>query len=75
MKSVVFVPAFNEKENIPAIVETILGLKEDIKILFVDDASEDGTGNLLDELTMKYPDIKVMYLKKEWLCQCLHSRI
>ena len=64
MKSIVVIPTFNEKDNIATIVDAILGLKEDIKILFVDDASDDGTGNLLDELTMKYPDIKAIHLKK-----------
>ncbi len=50
-KTVVIVPTYNERENLPRLVDTVLGLPvSDLTLLIVDDNSPDGTGTLADEL-------------------------
>ncbi len=53
--SIVVIPTYNEKENIQSLIEQIVGLGIGIKILVVDDASPDGTGEAVDHLGNKYP--------------------
>ncbi len=53
MKQLIFIPTYNERENVGAMLEQLLALQLDADILFMDDASPDGTGALLDELAAK----------------------
>ncbi len=46
-KNIVIIPTYNEKENIPDILEAILKLKPLFNILIVDDGSPDGTAELV----------------------------
>ena len=46
----VFIPTFNERENIELIYCEIKKLKLDIDLLFLDDNSPDGTGEVIDRL-------------------------
>lgn len=49
-------PTYNEKENLPILVEKIFSLNiPDLKMVVVDDNSPDGTGRIADELGKKYP--------------------
>jgi len=51
MNVTVVVPTYNEAGNIRALVNAILGLPlPDVRLVVVDDASPDGTGQLADEL-------------------------
>lgn len=50
-RTLVATATYNERENIPVLLERIHGLGEDLEVLVVDDDSPDGTGRLLDELT------------------------
>jgi dolichol-phosphate mannosyltransferase len=55
-KTMVVMPTYNEHENLPLIVQAIMELPaEDLNILVVDDNSPDGTGQLAEELKLKYP--------------------
>ncbi len=47
LKSVVIIPTFNECENVEKMMATILELKEDFHLLFIDDNSPDGTAELI----------------------------
>lgn len=44
----VIVPTYNEKENLDLLLDTIFTANPDIHVLFVDDNSPDGTGDILD---------------------------
>lgn len=54
-RTLVVVPTFNERENLPRIVPLVLEQGKDLDILVVDDASPDGTGELADELAAAHP--------------------
>ena len=49
-RTLVIVPTYNERENLPLIVGRIRTALPDVHILIVDDGSPDGTGVLADEL-------------------------
>jgi len=57
----VIVPTYNERENLPALVERILALPLKVDLLIVDDNSPDGTGKLADELSAKYAVVQVLH--------------
>lgn len=48
-KAVVVVPTYNEIENIGPLLETVFSLPRDFHVLVVDDASPDGTAQLVQE--------------------------
>jgi len=60
-KTLIFIPTYNEKENVVKICKEILDLELDLDILFIDDNSPDGTGVIIDELAKKYPNVKVLH--------------
>ncbi|RMH74059.1 MAG: polyprenol monophosphomannose synthase [Gemmatimonadetes bacterium] len=53
--AMVVVPTYNERENLPNLIEAILKQGESFNILVVDDNSPDGTGQIADEYAQKYP--------------------
>lgn len=65
-KSLVIVPTYNERDNLPTLAERILGTRApaniaDIELLVVDDNSPDGTGKLADELSKREPRVRVLH--------------
>src|SRR6266850_1062270 len=60
-KTLVVVPTYNERDNLPALAQRLLGLAVPVDILVVDDNSPDGTGKMADELAAKYPSIHVLH--------------
>ncbi len=59
--SLIVVPTYNERDNVPEISERLLGALPGAEVLFVDDNSPDGTGALLDELAAADPRVHVMH--------------
>ena len=57
----IFIPTYNERENVEVILRQILDLRLDADILFVDDNSPDGTGQLLDALASSHPNVFVQH--------------
>ena len=57
----VIVPTYNEKENISDLVERILALDLNAKVIIVDDNSPDGTGQIADSLAAQYPRVGVIH--------------
>lgn len=55
MKKLVIIPTYNEKENIAAIISTVIALEEDFHILIVDDSSPDGTAEIVKKLQINHP--------------------
>ena len=60
-QALVIVPTYNEKENIPKLVEVISKLTPPIDLLIVDDSSPDGTGEIADQLAQKNAFMHVMH--------------
>jgi dolichol-phosphate mannosyltransferase len=61
-RTLAIVPTYNERENLPLIVERLHASRPDVHILVVDDGSPDGTGELADELALADPDrVHVMH--------------
>ena len=52
--SLVVIPTYNEAENLMALVEMVLA-HGDFDVLIVDDHSPDGTGELAETLTQRFP--------------------
>lgn len=57
----IFIPTYNERENVVGILQQILELGLAADILFVDDNSPDGTGNVLDDLAKQSPNVIVQH--------------
>lgn len=49
-QTLVIIPTFNERDNLPLIVERVRNTNPEVHILVVDDNSPDGTGELADKL-------------------------
>ena len=62
-KLLIFIPTYNEKENVELILNQILGLELKADILFIDDNSPDGTGDKLEQLAEEHPNISVRHRK------------
>jgi dolichol-phosphate mannosyltransferase len=61
MNVLVVTPTYNEKENLPLLVEGVLKL-DGVRLLVVDDGSPDGTGAIADRLAAEHPGrIEVMH--------------
>ncbi len=54
-KTLVVMPTFNERENLPRIVPDVLATDNGIDILVVDDSSPDGTGEVAEGLAREFP--------------------
>jgi dolichol-phosphate mannosyltransferase len=59
--TLVIIPTYNEKENIDKIASAVLDASPHVDILFVDDNSPDGTGQLADALAERFDRIHVMH--------------
>ncbi|MGC8852016.1 MAG: glycosyltransferase family 2 protein [Hydrogenobacter sp.] len=64
----VVIPAYNEEQNIPILYQKLTQVLEgkDYEIIFVDDGSEDGTFNVLEEIANKDKRVKVIRFKRNY---------
>ena len=60
-KTLIFIPTYNERDNVGPMCEQIMALGLDADLLFMDDASPDGTGQALDELAARFPRVRVIH--------------
>ena len=65
MKSItVAMPAYNEAENIEAMVEDVIQmmdpLADDYEVIVVDDGSRDGTAQVVKSLEQRYPQVRLV---------------
>ena len=64
----VVIPTYDEKDNVRPMAEAVLAQSPDVEILFVDDNSPDGTGQVIDAMCRENPRIHVLHrTKKEGL--------
>jgi dolichol-phosphate mannosyltransferase len=62
----VVIPTYNEKENVSAMAQTLLScLPAHSEILFVDDNSPDGTGEIIEGLRRANPAIHCLHREKK----------
>jgi dolichol-phosphate mannosyltransferase len=59
--TLVVVPTYNERENLPPLSQRLLSLPVRVDLLVVDDNSPDGTGKIADELSKKHGSIHVLH--------------
>ena len=52
----VAIPSYNSEAYMAHAIESLLGSKEDLEILIIDDGSKDRTGEIGDDYQRKYPD-------------------
>ena len=57
MKTLIVSPTYNEHKNVTDLVEHVFTLDENYHLLIVDDNSPDGTGDLVEKLQLKYPNL------------------
>jgi len=62
-KKIVIIPTYNEKENVERIAAAVRSLPEYFDILFVDDGSPDGTGEIIERMQKKDPHIHLIKRK------------
>jgi len=60
-KTLVIVPTYNERENLPALVRKVFSLPVKVDLLIVDDNSPDGTGKMADEFAQQHPGLHVLH--------------
>ena len=60
-RTLVVVPTFNERENLPPLTQRLLALPTPVDMLVVDDNSPDGTGRVADGLAERHSSIHVLH--------------
>jgi dolichol-phosphate mannosyltransferase len=55
------IPTYNEKENIAAVIERTLATDPRVAVLIIDDASPDGTGDIVEKMAKKEPRINLIH--------------
>ncbi len=60
-RTLVVMPTYNEKENLPIVVPRVLAQQHEIEVLIVDDNSPDGTGEVADQMAGRDDRIHVMH--------------
>src|SRR6185503_17948261 len=64
-KTLVIVPTFNERENLPPLVDRLMRLPTPVDVLVVDDNSPDGTGKLADDIAARNPLVHVLHRQEK----------
>ena len=54
-ETLIIVPTYNERENLPELVRRLGSLPVAVDLLVVDDNSPDGTGRIADDLAAQHP--------------------
>jgi len=60
-RALVVIPTYNERENLPHIVPSVLAQDPRLEVLVIDDGSPDGTGELADALAAAEPRVHVLH--------------
>ena len=60
-RTLVVVPTYNERENLPPLTKRLLALPVKVDLLVVDDNSPDGTGKIADQLASDSSSVHVLH--------------
>jgi dolichol-phosphate mannosyltransferase len=60
-KLLIFIPTYNEAENVERLCRELTALQFGADILFCDDASADGTGEIIERLSEEFPHVRVIH--------------
>ena len=60
-ENVIIIPTYNERDNLPVLVDRVLALQLPLDLLVVDDNSPDGTGRVADDLAKRHPQIHTLH--------------
>ena len=60
-KTLVIVPTYNERDNLPALIQRVMAQPVPLEMLIVDDNSPDGTGKLADDIAARNPMVHVLH--------------
>ncbi len=61
LKPLIVVPTYNERENLPPLLDRIFDVVPQVEVLVVDDNSPDGTGQLADARAASDPRVHVLH--------------
>jgi glycosyltransferase involved in cell wall biosynthesis len=66
----IVIPVYNEAESITELYKELSGalgqLAQSSEIIFVDDGSSDGSGTMIDELTLSDPRVQVVHFRRNY---------
>ena len=67
MKIFVVIPTYDERDNVKRMAEAVLSSSSapDLRLLFVDDNSPDGTGDVIEEMMKSEPRIHCLHREKK----------
>src|SRR5581483_10567812 len=57
----VIVPTYNERQNIARLIDAVLSKDPRLEMLIVDDASPDGTGEIVDRIAAQNPRVHTLH--------------
>jgi dolichol-phosphate mannosyltransferase len=60
-KVLIFIPTYNEAENVERLCRELSALNIGADILFCDDGSPDGTGEIIEKLAEEFPRVRTMH--------------
>jgi len=64
-QTLIIVPTYNERDNLPPLANKLLQLPADVDLLVVDDNSPDGTGTIADQLAAAHTEVHVLHRKEK----------
>jgi dolichol-phosphate mannosyltransferase len=64
-RALVIVPTYNERENIPKLIDAVLAQSPILDVLVVDDGSPDGTGAIVDERAAADSRVHIIHREKK----------
>lgn len=65
MLAAIVLPTYNEIENIERLLNSLVRLKGNFKVIVVDDNSPDGTGKLVEKIAKRNKKVVVLHRKKK----------
>ena len=61
LRAIVVIPTYNERDNVAPLLARLSAIPNPPDLFFVDDASPDGTGELLESLRATHPNLRVLH--------------